>query len=159
MKRTLRYLFSCLLIIAISVPYELATAAQSSARGQVRVHIMKSVKIQTKYQANSLMISNKDIERGYTEVENGTIYSVISNTQDGYMLSYAVTNNPFRQVVVKDGRRFIKLHNAEGILHMPYKKSLRQGQIKQLSYRFYLNQNVPPGRYPWPIRLQGENSI
>ena len=101
-----------------------------------------------------LDISKSDIRKGYEEVRSGTIMSIKTNTQDGYLISiHLLASEAYISVTVQfddDGRLFELLPGSNIDIHMP-SSSIEKENIR-LNYLFYLSDTVKKAKYPWPIR-------
>lgn len=135
-----------------SVPDMEAEAATRSSGAQLRVSatVLPFANLKIHNQSPVLMITEDDVGRGYVDVAGGSSIEVMSNSRDGYYLSFECFDSSFRQVQVDGLGKSALLGSGVGLVPMPM-----QGKVirVELNYRFVLSENVKPGAYPWPLTL------
>ena len=103
-------------------------------------------------QAGEVTVSEKEIARGYVLVEDATIVEIDSKYMKSFALSYELTGDTFRTVwAVDQNRKEIQI-GKRGIFNYPNRRE-RTVDLKKLSFKLYISDNVEPGEYPWPLRL------
>jgi len=118
----------------------------------VSATVVANIKQTVIHQVGKINITETDLTRGFVEIPSGTILQVKTNHQKGYFLSFEGGSELFREAWVTDKRRTTVLSSNGGIVHQPYANG--NLEIKELSYRFYLSENIQPGLYPWPFRVK-----
>jgi hypothetical protein len=91
-----RKLLACALAVTVGLAPVVATsaeAAQSSAAMSVSVTVVAHAKMHTYFQESQLNISKKDIERGYVDAPAALRFSVVSNSQSGYLMEFNPVGN------------------------------------------------------------------
>lgn len=126
-----------------------ASADQASGSIRVSVIVQEYISLNTQSQAQTLRVTPDDIAKGYVDVNTGTVFTIKTNSRDGYMLYFENTGSQFSKVVLRVSGREIELLGMGGIVHQPYTGP----QAIELSYRFYLSADVKPGTYQWPLRM------
>jgi hypothetical protein len=97
-------------------------------------------------------VTEGDIKRGFTEVVSGTILQIKTNARKGYALFFEGGNELFLEILVKDKGRTVILSPHGGLIHQPYSGS--NIEVKDLSYKLRLRENIRPGSYPFPFRIK-----
>ena len=114
--------------------------------------IEPSVMVRVIRQAGEIVVSEKEIARGYVVVEDATIVEIDSKYMKSFALSYELMGDTFRTVwAVDQNRKEIQIGKM-GIFNYPNRRE-RTVDLKKLSFKLYLSDNVEPGEYPWPVRL------
>ena len=114
--------------------------------------IEPSVMIRVIRQAGEIVVSEKEIAQGYVLVEDATIVEIDSKYMKSFALSFELTGDTFRTVwAVDQNRKEIQIGKM-GIFNYPNRRE-RTVDLKKLSFKLYLSDNVEPGEYPWPVRL------
>lgn len=122
---------------------------------------------------HDLKITKSDADKGYKNVNNGTIISVTTNNSNGYVIS--VSANPLVSTedkkdkrdkkdkdgedrvfevytyvtVMVDGRSFGVAPGGNVDINMP--ATSKTNDTKRISYKFTLSPGAEAGTYPWPI--------
>lgn len=127
-----------------------ATLTNTTVNLHATVVERTSLKIQ--HQIPHLVITRKDVQQGYADVPEGTMFEVKSNNPLGYLLYFesleGPTYNYFNAInVIADGKE-VQLSPSGGYILKPY---VRDGVRMKVSYRFLLSQNAKPGTYSWPL--------
>jgi hypothetical protein len=104
------------------------------------------------HQEPAINVTEGDIKRGFIEVVSGTILQIKTNARNGYALFFEGSNELFKEVVVVDKGRTVTLSSEGGFVHQPY--SGRNIEVKDLSYKLQLKENIQPGSYPFPFRIK-----
>jgi hypothetical protein len=61
-------------------------------------------------------------------------------------------NSPNGQIVSWDNGTTITLSPQSSFVHQPYSGSITE--VKNLSYKLQLKENIQPGSYPFPFRVK-----
>jgi hypothetical protein len=104
------------------------------------------------HQESTIQITEMDIKRGFIEIPSGTILQVKTNDRNGYVLFFEGEYEFFEEVMVMDKGRTIALSHNGGFVHQPY--SGNNIEVKDLSYKLQLKENIQPGSYPFPFRVK-----
>ena len=147
-KAIIRLVIAAMLFVLAAAPA--AWADSSTAQLRASVNVEEYISVDMQHQRQTLTITPEDIARGYVEVSRATVFTVRTNSRDGYMLYFENTAPLFSKVVLIDNGRRVELSGAGGIIHQSYAK----GQTKELSYRFFLSADAKPQTYQWPLRME-----
>lgn len=102
-------------------------------------------------QEKVLSITNEQVAKGYLDIPAATLIQVKTNDQNGYMLSFEVNGEMVKEVWVIDSKRTTILSGGGGFVHQDYPGP--SGEVKEISYRFFLTPGTQPGVYAWPLSL------
>jgi hypothetical protein len=103
-------------------------------------------------QVSRFSVTQEDIRRGFVEISSGTILQIKTNSRNGYMLYFEGENEIFKEVSVVDRGRTTVLSPNGGFVHQT--ASPGNVEIKDLSYRLLLREDIQPGTYPFPFRVK-----
>lgn len=128
-----------------------AYAESRTAKVMVMARIAGFFRLQIDHQVAALTVTARDIERGYVEVPAASSFSVITNTQDGYLIDFRPRSDVFRSVVVTglQGSVEIGADGGTAVHNVPHGRTT----VHQLGYRFMLRPDLQPGSYPWPLAI------
>jgi hypothetical protein len=118
----------------------------------VSATVMARVSQSVVHQVSRINVTEEDIKRGFIEIPSGTILQIKTNSRNGYMLYFEGENELFKEVTVIDKGRTIVLSSSGGFIHQP--NSGGNVEVKDLSYKLLLNENIQPGSYSWPLRVK-----
>jgi hypothetical protein len=104
------------------------------------------------HQEPAINITQGDLKKGFIEIPSGTILQVKTNARNGYALFFEGSNELFKEVMVMDKGRKVTLSPHGGFVHQPFSGS--NIEVKDLSYRLQLKENIQPGSYPFPFRVK-----
>jgi len=104
------------------------------------------------HQVSRINVTEGDIKRGFIEIPSGTILQIKTNSRNGYTLHFEGENELFKEVTVIDKGRTTILSSGGGFIHQT--NSGGNAEVKDLSYKFLLNENIQPGSYSWPFRVK-----
>jgi hypothetical protein len=131
-----------------------ASSALADSRGAmlgVSAFVVPSTKIDVVSAASTLDVTADDIMRGYVEVRGATRLAITSTSRNGYRVDVHPRLAIFRSVELWiDGRRAM-LGRDGGSLAAPGHAGRKMPA--HIDYRFELDRDVRPGRYPWPVAL------
>ncbi len=108
------------------------------------------------YSESALIITNKDLEKGYMDIPGGLVLSVKTNSTNGYVLWVALNDALLSNVKIFSGNNAYSLSRSGGEVHMPY-----QGKKyfeKAFSFRLYFSAKVKPGTYEWPLSIMASGT-
>jgi hypothetical protein len=115
----------------------------------VTTEVLPVVKYEIIHQEKSLLITEEDIKKGYIDVHGAVVFSVLSNSRNGYVLTFFVARNLFKGVKVSYDSVSSVLHDANNEVHIAFERM--KYVRKELSFRFYLSDILRPGTYDWPV--------
>ncbi len=128
-----------------------AQAGLASSTLAVSVTVIAEAKMQTRYQAAQLKITEADVERGYVEVQAASRFSVSTSSRAGFFIEFHPVGNIFDSVQVVGLGRAFQLGVEAGTVIM--RGPQVPNQIHDLNYRFMLRSGTLPGDYPWPLQM------
>ena len=128
-----------------------AYAEPHTTKLTVMARIATFFRMQVDQQVAALTITALDVERGYVEVPAASNFSVITNTQDGFVIDFRPRNDVFRSVLVTGLQKPIEIGAQGGtaIQSVPHGRTT----FHQLGYRFMLRPDLQPGNYSWPLEI------
>ncbi|MFQ5441188.1 MAG: hypothetical protein ACE5EB_00515 [Thermodesulfobacteriota bacterium] len=147
--KTPRYIVF-LVIAFFTITVSLAMANSTSGNLNVSARVLPVLTKSIQSSSSSISITAADIQRGYLEVQNGTVLHVRTNSRQGYMITIEQSAFLFKEIWVFDGSRTVVMSGRSGLIHQPYSRSMRV-DTKSLSYRFVLADEMKPGTYAWPL--------
>jgi hypothetical protein len=104
------------------------------------------------HQESRITVAEGDIKRGFIKIPSGTILQIKTNARNGYALFFEGSNELFKEVMVMDKGRTVVLSLNGGFVDQPYSGS--NIEVKDLSYKIQLKENIQPGTYPFPFRVK-----
>jgi hypothetical protein len=128
-----------------------AYAEAHTTRLTVMARIATFFRMQVDHQVAALTITARDIELGYVEVPAASNFSVITNTQEGYLIDFRPRSDVFRSALVTGLQNPIEIGAQGGTAmnNVPHGRTT----FYQLGYRFMLRPDLQPGNYPWPLEI------
>ena len=130
----------------LALPTPAVADGSRSAMIRVAATILSYVKVTGLSNPANLDVSAEDVARGYVDVEAGTSITVVTNSNDGYLISATGDPSTVRRIALKVGA----LTGAERVKvpSTPFAKALLR-----VGYRLYLEPGVSAGSYPWPVAI------
>jgi hypothetical protein len=116
---------------------------------EVTATVLPVVKYSILHKESRLIVTQEDLDRGYIDIQRALIFSVKTNSFDGYLLTFSVGSDIFSGLTVVNENNVYKLSGSEFEIHMPF-----QGMnyiTKELNIRFHLLSDAKPGTYEWPL--------
>jgi hypothetical protein len=104
------------------------------------------------HQEPRIDVTEGDIRRGFIEVISGTILQIKTNARNGYALFFEGSNELFKEIMVMEKGRTVTLSPQGGFVRQLYPGS--NIEVKDLSYKLQLKENIQPGSYPFPFRVK-----
>jgi hypothetical protein len=146
-------LLAILLAIMISAYFSGSSYAGSGkATILVSASVVARISQSILHQEPRITVTEGDIKRGFIEVISGTILQIKTNARNGYALFFEGSNELFKEILVMDKGRTVTLSPQGGFVHQPFSGS--SIEVKDLSYRLQLKENIQPGSYPFPFRVK-----
>jgi hypothetical protein len=130
----------------------LSSAGSGKATIMVSANVVARISQSIIHQDPSINVTEGDLKKGFMEIPSGTVLQIRTNTKNGYALFFEGSNELFKEVVVMDKGRTVTLSSEGGFVHQPYSGS--NIEVKDLSYRLRLKENIQPGSYPFPFRVK-----
>jgi hypothetical protein len=150
----------CLAVgIILSICSVESDAKTASSNLQIDATVPVNLQYRILHQVRLLNISKKDAERGYVNVENGTILRAETNSPSGYMIVIrSQLVNFFQSVTILiEGRQFVL--SPGGTIEIPIPYESHHAEVERLSYRFQLATGATAGDYPWPLVISVTSSF
>ena len=111
--------------------------------------------MQVSHQQSRVEVTQEDVERGYVDVANASIFSVETSRGVGrYMVDLAVRGDDFSAASVEGLGLRAQLGSDGGATIMQSATT----SVTTLSYRLTLNPNLKAGSYDWPIMVHARAS-
>jgi hypothetical protein len=140
-------------IMAITVSFSGLTFAESTkATIMVSATVVPRLSQSIIHQEPTVNVTEGDLKKGFIEIPSGTILQIKTNARNGYALLFEGSNELFKEVLVRDKGRSIALSPNGGLVHQPYSGS--NIEVKDLSYKLQLKEDIQPGAYPFPFRVK-----
>jgi len=115
----------------------------------VTTKVLPVVKYEIIHQEEKVLITEEDIKRGYLDVHSALIFSVMTNSENGYVLTFFIGRDLIEEIEVFCDSVSSEIHDASNEIYMPSEG--RKYTVKELSFRFYLSDVLMPGIYDWPV--------
>jgi hypothetical protein len=142
-----------LLAMTISAYFSGSSFAESGkATIMVSATVVARISQSTLHQEPRITVTEGDIKKGFIEVISGTILQIKTNARDGYALFFEGGNELLKEILVMDKGRTVTLSPQGGFVHQPYSGS--NIEVKDLSYKLRLKENIQPGSYLFPFRVK-----
>jgi hypothetical protein len=127
-------------------------AGSSNATVIVSATVIARISQSIIHQEPRINVTEGDVKKGFIEIPSGTILQITTNARNGYALFFERSNDLFEEVVVIDKGRTVVLSPNGGFVHQPYSGS--NVEVKDLSYKLQLKEDIRPGTYPFPFRVK-----
>lgn len=147
MKKALTIIFA---VILASITMHDMSGAGSISTIAVTTKVLPVVRYEIIHQEEKLIITEEDMRNGYVDVPGAVIFSVRTNSTNGYLLTFFVDGNLLKEVTVYYDSLSHKVLETDNEVHMPFEG--RRNVTKELSFRFYVS-DVSPGVYDWPVAI------
>ena len=140
-----------------------ALGASSGSQLTVQVTILPKLEYTILEEFASLEITLDDLERGYKDVQAGTVLSVTTNDANGYLLSvfshFSQDGAPVNEILAiqairittDGGDAYEILPDGTARIHIPFPGV--DPHTQSLNYRFYLQEDAEAGVTRWPIAV------
>ncbi len=129
-----------------------ATAVEASSKNKVTLTatIQARATLRILHQRGELVITQGDVDRGYVEVQRGSRIEVRNNSPGGYLLSFENHGGLFKEVHIQGLDAQAQVGPGGGWIPQSY---TREAVVRELNYRFILQENTQPGTYSWPLQI------
>ena len=127
-------------------------AGSSTAQINVSVQVIARTILTIDAQPATVSITTEDIARGYVDVPQTVAFRVLSNSREGYALTFQPVSYPFSAAEVRWGAQMATVESSEwmsSITH-PYQHG---GSVGTLAVRLRLAPGVEAGSYTWPLQV------
>ena len=148
----MRKIIGILIAMIILGMAETLCFAEGSAKITVVATVVARVTESVIHQETEVNVTEEDIQKGFVEIPSGTILRVKTNARSGYGLFFEGWSDVFKDISVIDKGRITVVSPNGGLIHQPYPKG--NFEVKDLSYRLQLKEDIRPGSYPWPFRVR-----
>ena len=128
----------------------LATA-QASAFLDFAVVIPAMVRVEARVDPSRFVVTARDIDRGYVEMDEASVLTLSSNARSGFALSVAFDAALVRAVDVR--LPGTTLQAAESGMVMSVHAGRMAARTIHVGYRIYLAAGARAGDYRWPVAL------
>ena len=153
MKNLRETLKLALIAVAILAYFNsLSFAGSSNATIMVSATVIGRISQSIIHQEPKISVTEGDIKKGFIEIASGTILQIKTNARNGYALFFEGSNELFKEVMVMVNGRTVALSSNGGFVHQPYSGS--NIEVKDLSYKLQLKEDIQPGIYPFPFRVK-----
>jgi hypothetical protein len=149
-------LVAAALVAAFSMltPAAPAMAAQSpmhSSTGKVSISatVLARASLNVLRQPAELVVTDADIQRGFIDVDAGSLVEIKNNSLAGVYMTFATQGLPCRETLVRGFGREVSLGPNGGIIS----QQLTGKAVVALSYRFVLDGSSQAGTYAWPLSI------
>jgi len=147
-----RRLIHYTLAVAIGVGLLVCSkAAEVFTAVPVSVNVVASAKLQVAYQETNLIVTEKDVLRGYIDIPSAIRFSVLTNSQYGFLVNFYPIGNLFESVEVGGIGAAAHLDESGGTIVQ--RGLFPPGARYELGFRFKLRAGMQPGKYPWPLQI------
>lgn len=102
-------------------------------------------------QAGVLTIKQADVEKGYIDIQAGTVLHVKSNEREGYFLHFHVDGLLIKEALLNINGQNVAVPMGNGLVRRPFAGV--SGETLHMAYRLYLQPTAEPGNYPWPVAV------
>lgn len=126
------------------------SAAENRTTFTVGARVLAQVSLSVASEPAGVAVSADDVRQGYVEIREPTRVTVSSNSPSGYTLLVLPQSRWFSAVTVRGAGGDVTM-GAEGGTIVERGHGARMAL--ELTYRFSLDSQLPPGRYPWPLHL------
>ena len=150
MRETIKLVLIAMAILACF--NGISFAGSSNATIMVSATVIGRISQSIIHQEPSIKVTEADVKKGFIEVPSGTILEIKTNVRNGYALFFEGSNELFKEVMVMVNGRTVALSPNGGFVHQPYSGS--NIEVKDLSYKLQLKEDIQPGSYPFPFRVK-----
>jgi hypothetical protein len=136
-------------VTAISAP---VYAGSSAAQMNVSVQVIARTILTIDAQPATVNVTQDDVARGYVDVPQVVAFRVLSNSRDGYSLTFHPISYPFSAAEVRWGAQAAVVEGGDWMpsLSHPYQQG---GSAGSLAVRLRLSAGAEPGSYAWPLQV------
>ncbi len=150
MRETIKLVLIAMAILAYF--NGLSFAGSSNATVMVSATVIGRISQTIIHQEPGINVTEADVKKGFIEVPSGTILEIKTNARNGYALFFEGSNELFQEVMVMVNGRTVSLSPNGGFVHQPYSGS--NIEVKDLSYKLQLKEDIQPGSYSFPFRVK-----
>jgi hypothetical protein len=152
--KNLREIWKLALVAMVIMAYFTAPSFAGSGKGTIMVSatVIGRISQSIIHQEPRINVTEGDVKKGFIEIASGTILQIKTNARNGYALFFEGSNELFKEVMVMVNGRTVALSPNGGFVHQPY--SGNNIEVKDLSYKLQLKEDIQPGSYPFPFRVK-----
>ena len=137
------------LIVAASVAAAGAKDVHSEFAVSATVRAVADIELQSA--PSNLLISDRDIRRGYIDIIQPTQFTVRSNSANGFALEVMTVAPMLTSMTIQGMDSELSLGAEGGTIVQRWQRP--QTVAVALRFRFVLAPGLQAGNYPWPLRL------
>jgi hypothetical protein len=145
----MRTVINTFVVILVLLNTAAVHAGSSISHINITTTVLPFVKYEIIHQKKNLFITEEHIKKGYIDVPDAVIFSVISNSKNGYVLTFFLGRGLFKEVEVFYDSVSSIIHDSNNEIYMPSEGM--KHVVKELSFRLYLSDILMPGMYDWPV--------
>ena len=141
-----------LVLVAVTAMSAPVYAGSSAAQMNVSVQVISRTILTIDAQPATVNVTPDDVARGYVDVPQVVAFRVLSNSRDGYSLTFHPVSYPFSAAEVRWGAQAAVVEGGDWMssLSHPYQHG---GSAGSLAVRLRLSSGVEPGSYAWPLQV------
>lgn len=128
-----------------------ATGAESSARFAVSATVEAQASLHMESAPIALEVSAADVSRGYIDLSEPLRLRIASNSTEGFALDIAPLGSLLAGFAIYGMDQDIRFGADGGTIVQRWQHG--QAVLLDLRFRFVLASGLPPGHYPYPLRL------
>jgi len=138
-------------ITCVLISPAVASAETNTVKLGVAARVASFFRLKIDHQADSMIITESDIHRGYVDFPAATQFSVTSNLATGFVVDFQPQSDLFVSAQVTGLLAPTEFGASGGSAH----QNDPHGRISshRLDYRFHLRPDVTPGIYSWPMKI------
>ena len=165
MNTSVRRLCGALMILSFAMPISAMSVQAAGHAGSV-IHVSATVlphaTTKIAHQATHITITKHDIEKGYVDAHEASIFTVTALPGSTYFLVFHPRVDIFSSVRIKGLESQVVLGPDGGEVIQSGLSSRRAKERSrthltvfeyELSYRFMIKPGIRPGTYDWPLQL------
>lgn len=125
--------------------------ASTIAKVTVAAYVKSYYKLNIVNHQSVINISERDIEKGFIEINAGTTLEIKTNSSAGIALYLEkMSNSFFDKCIVNIGDKDIPLSDSSNLIFL---KNIRKSFVTVVDYRFELKKGIRPGQYQFPFLI------
>jgi len=117
----------------------------------VSAYVVPTAKYEILHQQNMYTVTGTDVDNGYIDIAHALSYSVWTNSQNGYLLTFAFDNRQIKEINIIDTHTSYLISNTYQEIHMPHPGMKYESKVFNL--RLYLLADTKPGTYQIPLAV------
>ncbi|MBI4681700.1 MAG: hypothetical protein HY757_01135 [Nitrospirae bacterium] len=138
-------------VLALHMTATAVYCAESKGSMHVSAFVAPAVKYEVLHHENIYTVTGADIGRGYVDISKALIFSVWTNSNNGYLLTFAFDNRRIKEIKILDTYNSYLISHDYQELHMPHPGM--KYKTKELNLRLFLLADTKPGTYQMPLAM------